>query len=358
MSNYFSDYVTTGQWDYVEIDNVVPVNDEDYIVEYGEVNIVYESLTANRTVTLPPAAHHAGKRITVTDGTGTASIFNITVVPQGTDTIDGGASYTLVVNWASVTFLSDGTQWLIVYNTNENPINYIIEGWVPSMVGLSVVSNHTYAYDSPFIGSTMQVTAGVGQIEENRWVRFVQDGNTKFGLVVGKWNSGGNDYVEIIPNTSMTTNAISSISVSGYLRPIGNLPQAEFEKTLSADSTVTGGAGVTNLMSFEVPHGRWEVELDADVEIEFTTDSEHDSTGTIGISQSGTSFTMPDRVNVIGLTKDFVYNAGSKVKTHAHIKMYVDGGNTYYVNGEVTQAGVSMNITGDTCKVKIKKLLA
>ena len=54
----------------------------------------------------------------VTDTGGSAAINNITINPHGAETINGGASYVINLNRASVWLQSDGTNWFVtaVYN--------------------------------------------------------------------------------------------------------------------------------------------------------------------------------------------------------------------------------------------------
>lgn len=65
-------------------------------------------------VTLPQASGHPGALVIVKDYTRTASTGNITVTPQGLETIDGGGSAILWVDGECVWFQSDGSNWLIV----------------------------------------------------------------------------------------------------------------------------------------------------------------------------------------------------------------------------------------------------
>lgn len=66
------------------------------------------------TVTLASADAEDGNEITVQDVAGAAQSNNVTVATEGSETIDGGSSYTLDVNYGSVTFISDGTNWFII----------------------------------------------------------------------------------------------------------------------------------------------------------------------------------------------------------------------------------------------------
>ena len=64
------------------------------------------------TVTLPTAVGITGRVYVVKkiDSSGNA----VTVDADGSETIDGAASYSLAVQWATVTVISNGTNWEII----------------------------------------------------------------------------------------------------------------------------------------------------------------------------------------------------------------------------------------------------
>lgn len=79
----------------------------------GSNNIaLFDATSAAITVTLPKAALHNSRVYSIkkTDSSANA----VTVTPDGSETIDGAASYALSAQWKSLTIVSDGTQWLIL----------------------------------------------------------------------------------------------------------------------------------------------------------------------------------------------------------------------------------------------------
>lgn len=70
------------------------------------------SLANAPTIGLPrPKLAGAGKIFTVKDEVGGAATTTITVVSQGEETIDGAATSTLVTNYQSKSFYTDGANW-------------------------------------------------------------------------------------------------------------------------------------------------------------------------------------------------------------------------------------------------------
>lgn len=76
--------------------------------------IVYTSLTAGRTVTLPAVATCKGKEIVIKDGSGDAATHNITIDGADSEEIDGAATYVIDADYGKVTVKSTGTAWITV----------------------------------------------------------------------------------------------------------------------------------------------------------------------------------------------------------------------------------------------------
>ena len=90
--------------------------DTNYYTLVTDTMILYELLTASRTVTLIPAASvPAGYIILICDGTGNCSPTNsLVIVPTGTDMIGGFFSLTLNSAYATLTLVSDGaSRWFL-----------------------------------------------------------------------------------------------------------------------------------------------------------------------------------------------------------------------------------------------------
>ena len=86
----------------------------NYTIVNESLVIVDNSVGAATQITLPPSVTANGRReIRILDGKGDAATNNITVVPNGTDTINGGASLVLAVNDIYAVFVDLGNGvWL------------------------------------------------------------------------------------------------------------------------------------------------------------------------------------------------------------------------------------------------------
>ncbi len=94
----------------------VAVADVNHTALVSEYLIAYTSITATRTVSLPPAATAgAGKVFTVNDESGSVSgAVRITIDPSGIETIDGALTFDMIQSYESVSFYSDGSNWFII----------------------------------------------------------------------------------------------------------------------------------------------------------------------------------------------------------------------------------------------------
>ena len=78
---------------------------------YNSIEVIYTATGSSAyTVTLPTAASIEGKKIHVKR----LATANITVDGDGSETIDGSATFVLTSQYSSVTLISDGTNWLII----------------------------------------------------------------------------------------------------------------------------------------------------------------------------------------------------------------------------------------------------
>ena len=97
--------------------DIATVSSGTHTVAADEVYIMVDyTATGAVTVTLPAGADHYG-RVIVKDRGGNASVNNITVNPDGAETIDGvtgAGSLILSGNYVAVTLQFNATEWSIV----------------------------------------------------------------------------------------------------------------------------------------------------------------------------------------------------------------------------------------------------
>lgn len=77
------------------------------------IHTIYTPTGPITSITIPTALLVAGKEFTVVDGGGNANANNITVDTEGAETIIGQATRVLNIDYESVTFYSDGSNWFI-----------------------------------------------------------------------------------------------------------------------------------------------------------------------------------------------------------------------------------------------------
>lgn len=107
--------LNTSQIGSTAMDGVITeVADTAYTALPSSGVIVYTSLTAPRTVTLPTAVGLKGKEIVIKDGAGAAATHNITIDGNGSETIDGSSTLVISTNYASKRVKSDGVNWFTV----------------------------------------------------------------------------------------------------------------------------------------------------------------------------------------------------------------------------------------------------
>lgn len=79
----------------------------------GRVMILADSSSNAITINLPVASENSGRIVNIKDKGGNAGTNNITIDPNGSETIDGGATVAISSNYGSMTVLCDGANWHI-----------------------------------------------------------------------------------------------------------------------------------------------------------------------------------------------------------------------------------------------------
>ena len=139
----------------------VNVNDANYTVTgiNGRM-VLYQTLTAPRTVYLP-AVTTDGQMVMVVDDKGVCNGTNkITVYPNGADTIEGISYRTLSYPWSSITFKANGTSsWAIIAATDHNSLANLQGGTASEYFHLTSVE-YTGTGTGNFVRSNGPVLTG------------------------------------------------------------------------------------------------------------------------------------------------------------------------------------------------------
>jgi hypothetical protein len=108
---------TTSRWRIVTGSGSSPLKS---VVSTGSsMSVTHEEVVActagSITITLPAVATAGiGRQIIVKDRDGNAGAGNITIDGNASETIDGATTFSLTVNYQSVTLVNDGSTWMVV----------------------------------------------------------------------------------------------------------------------------------------------------------------------------------------------------------------------------------------------------
>jgi hypothetical protein len=83
-----------------------------YTITSTDTVVIADATSNAVTITLPTASTVTGYRYFIKRKDNTANV--VTVARSGSDTIDGAASFTLDLQYTSMTVVSDGTNWYII----------------------------------------------------------------------------------------------------------------------------------------------------------------------------------------------------------------------------------------------------
>ena len=93
--------------------NITTINAATYDILSSDylLHVTYTTTAAVTSLTLPTAQVISGRVIIIKDANGNAGTNNITVDTQGSETIDGQATFILNNNYQTVNIYSDGSNW-------------------------------------------------------------------------------------------------------------------------------------------------------------------------------------------------------------------------------------------------------
>lgn len=87
---------------------------DDYTIDSSDFLIAVTDTTDAREITLLPAADMENRILLIKDESGGAGTNNITVTPDGIETIDNASTQVISTNRGSLRLYSNGTTWFIL----------------------------------------------------------------------------------------------------------------------------------------------------------------------------------------------------------------------------------------------------
>jgi hypothetical protein len=221
------------------------VTDANYTLNsVSSMIVAYTAITVSRTFTLPPA-NYPGQMIWVVDETGSLSSSKyITILPNGSDTIEGQTSFVLTGQYAAICLASNGSGKWIVLTYEELPIavadaNYTIPYREDCIVQMnSLTAGRTVTLPSCVTsGQRVTIMDFSGAASASKIITVAPAGadtingstspyliNSAYGQIVlvgngsGKWSYSvalsninlGTSFTEYAYNTSTTTTSDST----------------------------------------------------------------------------------------------------------------------------------------------------
>lgn len=165
----------------------VEVADTDYTVtQTNGLLIAYTSLTASRVINLPASSASIGQIIQIVDETGSCSpAIYLTLVPNGTDSINGKSALILNFPYASTSIENNGAgKWSVVSpNTQPQPPVSVTK----EVTGFSDPENTVVTYDP--VGRTITLTGNVAAYYQGALVSVLVPGwvSTAHPNTNGSW---------------------------------------------------------------------------------------------------------------------------------------------------------------------------
>jgi len=175
-----------------------------YTYDPSDGNVVLCTNTAVQTVTLPTAASAANVSVTFCDGNKGWSDNATIIVPNGSETIDGGTSVTCDTNNGQVTLVSNGTNWFVesgYYRAYTKASSLTFDG-VDDYVDLGNVNSLTGNFT---VSAWIRPTGVTGSYQTPVGKRASSDGGCNYEIAIDTtsakfaWysdNGTTNDYVQ------------------------------------------------------------------------------------------------------------------------------------------------------------------
>jgi len=175
-----------------------------YTYSTADGNVILCTNTAQQTITLPTAASSANTVVTFCDGNGGWSDNATIIIPNGSETIDGGTSLVCDTNKGQTSLVSNGTAWFVTagdYSAYTKASSLTFDG-VDDYVDLGDVNSLTGNFS---VSAWVRPTSVTGAYQTAVGKRVSAAGACNYELAVDttsakfSWyshNGSSGDYVE------------------------------------------------------------------------------------------------------------------------------------------------------------------
>lgn len=157
----------------------------NYTVVAEAAVVVNKTVGAATTITLPPsqAAGSPLREVIVQDAKGDAGTNNITIVPAGSDTINGGSSYAIAANYGRVSIMDcGGGNWVVTQGAS---------GTIPSLTATTLTAGNATINSNLTVGGSTIVTQIVSYNAAGTVIGNATAVNSAVNLVAGANNAAG-----------------------------------------------------------------------------------------------------------------------------------------------------------------------
>jgi hypothetical protein len=282
----------------LNIDQATVVADANQIITNAMESVVWTSITAARTGTLPAASTlNVGQSIFIFDESGNCSTTNtITLNRSGSDTINGGASYVLNYAYAGVVLTRvSSTKWTAIASsglgfTPAISMNSISASVASNALTLGFAGTPAMAFRNASLTSGVPVIKGMGALSlvvpSGATLGMLSGNPTSIALLVAynggspvlccaNMNGGPNlDETTLISPTTISAGAssattiysASAVSTNSPFRVIGYVVIAETTPGAwsTAPTLVQGGGGVAMAAIQSIGYGQtWQTTANA-----------------------------------------------------------------------------------------------
>jgi len=164
------------------------VSSSTYTTSDEEVILVdTATIAASSTITLASTDLEQGHTVIISDLSGAAASYPITVETEGTETIDGSSSKTISTDYAGATFVAEGSNWVVPSPPPLDPVKQV-EGAESGAVAAG--EQGTLIFDHLQDGETLEIYKAVFTLDDGTPVP------TSLDLIIATLDNSGSYTVQ------------------------------------------------------------------------------------------------------------------------------------------------------------------